>query len=90
MLSLCVSLYSDIVLLFACQHLSALCIECSVYRVLYSVCCALQLMCSTAVPTTCFSCGLYNILIWAGQFACQRHSAVCWYAIVCLEREESM
>ena len=44
MLSLCVSLYSNIVLLSACQHLSALCIECSVYRVLYSVC----LLCSTA------------------------------------------
>ena len=43
--SLCVSLYSNIVLLSACQHLSALCIGCSVYRVLYSVC----LLCSTAV-----------------------------------------
>ena len=40
--------------------------------------------------SSCFSCGLYNILIWAGQFACQQHSVVCWYAIVCLEREESM
>ena len=62
--SLCVSLYSNIVLLSACQRLSALCIGFSTL----SVCCALQLMCSTAVPTTCFSCGLYNILIWAGQF----------------------
>ena len=43
--SLCVSLYSNIVLLSACQRLSALCIGCSVYRVLYSVC----LLCSTAV-----------------------------------------
>ena len=60
----------------------ALCIRFSTL----SVCCALQLLCCTAVPTACFSCGLYNILIWAGQRACQRHSAVCWYAIVCLKR----
>ena len=44
MLSLCVSLYSNIVLLSASQRLSALCIECSAYRVLYCVC----LLCSTA------------------------------------------
>ena len=43
--SLCVSLYSNIVLLSACQRLSALCLGRSVYRVLYSVC----LLCSTAV-----------------------------------------
>ena len=43
--SLCVSIYSNIVLLSACQRLSALCIGCSVHRVLYSVC----LLCSTAV-----------------------------------------
>ena len=45
---------------------SALCIGFSTL----SVCCALQLLYFTAVPTTCFSCGLYNILIWAGQSAC--------------------
>ena len=45
MLSLCVSsLYSNIVLLSACQRLFALCIGFSTL----SVCCALQLMCSTA------------------------------------------
>ena len=43
--SLCLSLYSNIVLLFACQRISALCTGCSVYRVQYSVC----LLCSTAV-----------------------------------------
>ena len=43
--SLRVSLYSNIVLLSACQRLYTLCIGCSVYRVLYSVC----LLCSTAV-----------------------------------------
>ena len=43
--SLCVSLYSIIVLLSACQRLSALCIGCSVYWVLYYVC----LLCSAAV-----------------------------------------
>ena len=41
--SLCVSLHPNIVLLSACQRLSALCIGRSVYRVLYSV------LCSTAV-----------------------------------------
>ena len=43
--SLCVCLYSNIILLSACQRLSALCIRRSVYRVLYSDC----LLCSTAV-----------------------------------------
>ena len=42
---LCASLYSNIILLSGCQLLSALCIGCFVYRVLYSVC----LLCSTAV-----------------------------------------
>ena len=45
MSSLCVSLNSNIVLPSACQHLFALCIGCSVYRSLCSVC----LLFSTAV-----------------------------------------
>ena len=49
MSSLCVSLYSNIVLLSACQRLSALCIGCSVYRVL-----------CVSGPLFCLSFGLYS------------------------------
>ena len=89
---LCVCLSIPTLFCSLLSNVSLLCVSgalCIGFSTL-SVCCALQLLCSKAVPTTCFSCGLYNILIWAGQFAYQRHSAVCWYAIVCLEREESM
>ena len=70
--SLCVSLYSNIFLLSACQRLSVLCIGRSVYRVLYSECS----LCSTAVVVL-YSSTNNVFFLWSLQ-----HSELGWS--VCL------
>ena len=84
--SLCLSLFSNIALLSACQRLSILCIGCSVYRVLYSVC----LLCSTAVVH--YSSADNVLLLWSlqksdlGLSACLPTTLCCLLVCQCMFR----